>query len=298
MAWIKRNLFFVIGGILAIGLLGSAGFYIYKGWSHNKAALNELNEIYSTLHELTSKKPSPGNDKINNIEAAKQQESQVREWIRRAGDYFKPITSVPNPSNGIVSSEEFAATLRRMIDQLQREAETASVALPPQYDFSFKAERDLVRFSGNLELLAQQLGEVKTIAEILFTARVNALDGIQRVRVSDDDASGPQADYLDDHSATNNLAVLTPYQITFRSFGPEIGAVLAGFASSSHGFIVKGINVQLAGAAATMSPGPAAPVLAPGAPLAPGRGGLQAVLNEQLLRVTLVVEVVKLLPKK
>jgi hypothetical protein len=30
----------------------------------------------------------------------------------------------------------------------------------------------------------------------------------------------------------------------------------------------------------------------------PGRGGLQTVLNEQLLRVTLVVEVVKFLPKK
>ena len=297
MAWIKRNLFFVIGGILAIGLLGAAGFYNYKGWSHNTAALNELNEIYSTLRELTSKKPSPGNDKINNIEAAKQQESQVRDWIRQAGDYFKPITPVPNPSNGMVSSEEFAAALRRMIDQLQHEAETASVALPPQYDFSFKAQRDLVRFSGSLEPLAQQLGEVKTIAEVLFAARVNALDGIQRVRISDDDVTGPQADYLDDHSTTNNLAVLTPYEITFRSFSPEIGVVLAGFASSPHGFIVKGINVQLAGAAATMSPaGPPGP--APGALLAPGKGGLQPMLNEQLLRVTLVVEVVKLLPKK
>jgi hypothetical protein len=279
-------------------LLGSAGFYIYKGWSHNAAALNDLNEIYSTLRQLTSKKPSPGNDKINNIEAAKQQEGQVREWIRQAGDYFKPIAPVPNPPNGVVSSEEFAAALRRMIDQLQREAETASVALPPQYDFSFKAQRDLVKFSGSLEPLAQQLGEVKTIAEILYAARVNALDGIQRVRISDDDAAGPQADYLDDHSATNNLAVLTPYQITFRSFSPEIGVVLAGFASSPHGFIVKGINVQLAGAAATMSPNPTAPGTAPGSPVPPGRGGLQTVLNEQLLRVTLVVEIVKLSPKK
>jgi hypothetical protein len=186
-----------------------------------------------------------------------------------------------------------------MIDQLQHEADGASVALPPQYNFSFKAQRDLVRFApGSLEQLAGQLGEVKTIAEVLYAARVNALDGIQRVRVSDDDASGPQADYLDDHSTTNNLAVLTPYQITFRSFSPEIGAVLAGFASSPHGFIVKGINVQLAGAAGTMSPNPVGPALAPGAPPAPGRGGLQAMLNEQLLRVTLVVEVVKLLPKK
>jgi hypothetical protein len=296
MAWIKRNLFFVIGGIMAIGLLGSAGFYIYKGWSHNTASLNELNEIYSKLREITGKKPSPGNDKINNIEAAKQQEGQVRDWIRQAGDYFKPIAPVPNPPNGVVSSEEFAAALRRMIDQLQHEADTASVALPPQYDFSFKAQRDLVKFSGNLEPLAQQLGEVKTIAEVLFAARVNALDGIQRVRISDDDAVGPQADYFDDHSTTNNLAIMTPYQITFRSFSPEIGVVLAGFASSPHGFVVKGINVQLAGA--TMSPNTMAPAPPPGAPLAPGRGGLQAVLNEQLLRVTLVVEVVKLLPKK
>jgi hypothetical protein len=295
MAWIKRNLFFVIGGILAIGLLGSAGFYIYKGWSHNTAAFNELNEIYGTLRSLTSQKLSAGNDKVNNIDAAKEQERQLREWIRQAGTCFKPVTPVPNPPNGIVSSEGFAAALRRMIDQLQHEADTASVALPPQYNFSFKAQRDLVKFAGSLEPLAQQLGEVKTIAEILFAARVNALDGIQRIRVSDDDASGPQADYLEDRSATNNLAVLTPYQITFRSFSPEIGVVLAGFASSPHGFIVKGINVQLAGAAATMSPDATAPALAPGAP---GRGGLQAVLNEQLLRVTLVVEVVKLLPKK
>jgi hypothetical protein len=299
MAWIKRNLFFVIGGILAIGLLGAAGFYIYRGWSHNAAAFNELNEIYGTLRELNSKKPSPGSDRVNNIEAAKEQERQLREWIRQAGDYFKPITPVPNPPNGIVSSEGFAAALRRMIDQLQHEADSASVALPPQYNFSFKAQRDLVKFApGSLGPLAEQLGEVKTIAEILFAARVNALDGIQRVRVSDDDASGPQADYFDDHSATNNLAVLTPYQITFRSFSPEIGVVLAGFASSSRGFIVKGINVQLAGAAGTTSPDTTAPALAPGAPLTPGRGGLQTMLNEQLLRVTLVVEVVKLLPKK
>ena len=67
MAWIKRNLFFVIGGILALGLLGAAGFYNYKGWSHNSAAFDKLNEIYGTLRNLTGKKPSPGNDKVDNI---------------------------------------------------------------------------------------------------------------------------------------------------------------------------------------------------------------------------------------
>ena len=338
MAWIKRNLFFVMGGILALGLLGAAGFYNYKGWSHNTAAFNQLNGIYGTLRNLTGQKPSPGNEKVDNIKAAKEQEAQIRDWIRQAAHYFQPIAPIPNTGNNAVSSEAFAGALRRTIDQLQHEAEAASVTLPPQYNFSFKAQRDLVRFQpGSLGSLAAQFGEVRTIAEILYAAKVNSLDGIQRVRVSDDDANGPQADYFDGHSVTNNLAVLTPYQITFRSFSPEVGEVLAGFASSPHGFIVKSINVQPAGAAAATAPETAAtetavpmlavtetvePMLAqpmpshlpaglrdrPAAPPAappttlptrvPGRGGLQTVLNEQLLRVTLVVEVVKLLPKK
>jgi hypothetical protein len=299
MAWIKRNLFFVIGGILALGLLGAAGFYNYKGWSHNAAAFDKLNGIYNTLRDLTGKKPSPGNDKVDNIAAAREQERQIRDWIRQAADYFQPIAPIPNTGTNAVSSEAFAAALRRTIDQLQHAADAASVTLPPKYNFSFEAQRSLVKFSGNLGALAEQFGEVKTISEILFAARVNSLDGIQRVRVSDDDANGPQADYFDNHSVTNNLAVLTPYQVTFRSFSPEIAQVLAGFASSPHGFIVKSINVQLAGAAAAMSPETAGPMpYPPPSPAAPGRGGLQTMLNEQLLRVTLVVEVVKLLPKK
>ena len=215
------------------------------------------------------------------------------------------------------------------------------MVLPPKYTFSFAAQTTLVRFTGSLDPLAEQLGEVKTIAEIFFAARVNSLDGIQRVRVSDDDTAGPQSDYFENHPTTNNLAVITPFQVTFRSFSPEVGQVIAGFAASPHGFIVKSISVQPAGAAATTETsaretampmlatletvepilgqpshlppglrGPSAPPAGPppaaqppgppgGQPtISPGRGGLQTVLNEQLLRVTLVVEVVKLLPKK
>jgi hypothetical protein len=281
-------------------LLGTAGYYNYKGWSQNTAKFNQLNDIYKALRDLTGKKPSPGGDKVDNIAAAREQERQIRDWIRRAADYFQPIAPIPNTGNNAVSSEAFAAALRRTIDQLQHEADAASVALPPKYNFSFEAERSLVKFSGNLGALAAQFGEVKTISEILFTARVNSLDGIQRVRVSDDDANGPQADYFDGHSVTNNLAVLTPYQITFRSFSPEIAQVLAGFTSSPHGFIVKSINVQPAGTFAATSPDATAPTMTPTPvpTMMPGKGGLQTVLNEQLLRVTLVVEIVKLLPKK
>ena len=109
MAWIKRNLFFVVGGILAIGLLGAAGFYNYKGWSHNSAAFDKLQELYGQLRDLATKKPSPGNEKVNNIEAAKAQEHELREWIQQAGAYFQPIAPIPNTGSNPVSSEAFAS---------------------------------------------------------------------------------------------------------------------------------------------------------------------------------------------
>jgi len=296
MVWIKRNLFFVIGGVLALGLLGAAGYYDYTSWKRNTAALARLNEIYVKINEINTQKPSPTPE---NIESARQQEEQLRNWIRRAGNDFRPIAPIPNPTNSPISNEMFADALHRTIDQLQRDAPNANVSILPQYSFTFEAQRSRVKFDPrSLNALATQLGEVKTIAEILFTAGVNQLDGIQRARVSEDDTKGPPADYLADNSVTNNLAVLTPYSVTFRAFSHEIAQVLSGFAASPHGFVVKRISVQPAGTApavASLETGGPPPPPSPG--MAPAKGGMQTVLQEQLLRVTIDVALVKLLSK-
>ncbi|MGA2867823.1 MAG: hypothetical protein ABSF34_01495 [Verrucomicrobiota bacterium] len=318
----------MIGGLIALGLLGGSGFYIYQGWSRNAQASDKLNEIYNTLQTLGQANPGPGNDQINNTEIARSQTEQIRDWVLSSGNYFLPIDAIPPDS---VTSETFAAALRRTVAQLQSEATNASVALPPEYDFSFAAQRPLMQFaSGSLVPLSVQLGEVKKIAEIIFSAKVNSLDGIQRVRVSDDDASGPQTDYTDKQPVTNNLAIITPYVVTFHSFTPELSRVISAFATSSNAFIIESINVEPAGAetGADMSqPGMPPPGENPeGYPPRgyPGRfgyggygyrggyppggtqsaaqpvmnkGGLQTVLKEQLLQITLEVELVKLLPK-
>ncbi len=312
MTWIKRNLFFFIGTTLAVGLLAAAGVYEFGNWQRNETALNALNKAYKTLQTLNNEKPSPGNNNVNNIQTAREQEQQLRDWIQQAKQYFQPIPPIPNPTNSVVTSEAFAAALRRTIDQLQHEAGSASVTLPPQYGFSFEAERTLVKFApGSLGPLAEQLGEVKTISEILYAAKINSLDGLQRVRVSDDDARGPQSDYLNESAVTNNLAIFTPYEVTFRCFSQDLANALSVFASSPHGFVVKDINVQ---AAATTTASPASP---PGgettgtqpSPYAPpnqpayqppsapiGQGGLQTVLDEHILSITMKIEVVELLP--
>jgi len=306
MVWIKRNKFFAIGVLLALGLLGAAGFYDFQSWNRNADAFTKLDEIYKQLQELSVKKPSPGNSKTDNIKAAKEQESQLRAWIRQSRKYFQPIDRIPGANSGALRAKEFGDALSQTIAQLQHDATGANVTLPPDFSFSFTAERNRLTFApGSLEPLSTQLGEVKTIAGILFAARVNSVDSVQRLRVSDDDATGPQSDYLDETPTPNTLAVITPYMITFRAFSPEIAETLAGFENSPHGFIVKGINVQRAdGTADATAPGamPAAPIdtlapataPAPAAPAVAGRGGLQTVLKEQLLRVTMEVEIVKL----
>ena len=313
MGWIKRNLFFVIGGILALGLLGGAGFFIYTGWARNADMSAKLEEIYGKLQQLAQAPVQPGNDKIDNKKIAQEQEKQVRDWIARATDFFRPIPPIPQ---GSVTIRTYATALDTTIYQLQQEAKDDSVVLPPEYYFSFQVMHNNTTISStSLDPLAAQLGEVKAIAEILYAARINALDGIQRVRVSDDDLQGLQSDYIDERPTTNELAILTPYVVTFRSFTPELARVISGFATSPNSFIIKSISVQPAGAAA-MAPAPDVPAFGRGEPMmgrgrgegmpppppeqpqpVAGRGGLQTVLKEQLLRITIEVEIVKLLPK-
>ena len=313
MGWIKRNLFFVIGGILALGLLGAAGYYIYASWSNNAKAFDDLTQVVQNLKSLNDQKPSPGNDRNNNIQNAKDQEKQLQDWLASSANNFVPIAAIPP---GQVTGANFSGALQNTLGQLRHEADAAGVLLPPKFDFSFTAESDRMTFTPTgLEPLSEQLGEVATISRVLFAARVNAFDGIQRVRASDDDASGQPSDYIEVRPVTNDLAIIEPYVISFRAFTPELAAVLSDLATAKNAFIVKAVTVTRAdnsGAAGPMGGGDQPPGMPPmrgpgdfqqpipmpgTMPPAVGRGGLQTVLKEQLLHVTLEVQIVKLLPQ-
>lgn len=288
MAWIKRNLFFTIGGVIALLLLGAAGFYDYKSWSHNRDAWDALSQAYVDLQNDYNSAPSPGNDEVNNIQAAQDQEHQLRDWMTESGKHFKVAAPIPNPPDGNITTEAFAGSLRKTIQDLQLEATNLNVGLPPDYSFSFAAERNLVMFSpGSLGPLASHLGEVKAVCETLFAAKINALDGIQRESVSDNDATGPASDYLTEKTVTTDLATITPYTVTFRCFSSDLANVLTNMAASDYGFIVKGVNVMPAGSAQGNDNNQPPPVLT-------GNGGLPIVLDEKLLQVTMAIEVVKL----
>ncbi len=260
MDWIKRNLYFVIGSFVALALMGLAGYYLYSKWQLNNEVFGKLEEQYEKLRRLNQQKPHPGSPgKVDNVKAAKEQQQELRAFIQKARQYFPSCPPIPVAESGKLTSQEFSSALSRTIDAMQREATKASVALPPKdasgqtYSFSFAAQRERLAYAaGSLEPLAVQLGEVKAICSVLFQAKVNSLDELRREIVSEDDLKGPQTDYLLDKSVTNEQAVLSPYEATFRCFSSELAAVLAGFASSPCGLMVKSINVESAPAVAAL----------------------------------------------
>ena len=346
MDWVKRNLYFVIGSLVALALLGGAGWYFYSAWKANTEIVDKLNEQYTKLDTLNKQNPHPGRPpQSDNIALAKQQQGQLKEIIARARKGFQPIPSLPEGPK--IAGEEFISSLRQTIDQLQKAATNNSISLPNDYGFSFAAQRQQMKFSpGTLEPLAAQLGEVKAICDALFQARINALDFVRRERVAPEDVNGPLSDYLNQKSVTNQLAILTPYQVKFRCFTPELASVLGGVSSSAYGFLIKTINVEPApapeaGPEPSPTPvyipqqpqGPIAPPsksredafrarygLGPGGgrrpppaaaqpvpqqvvpavvvPAPASRGGLQTVLDERQLIVTLSLDIVKMLPQK
>jgi hypothetical protein len=318
MAWIKRNLYFVIGAVIALVLLGIAGWYFYSQWDLNNKTLDQLNQSYADLAGFNKLNPHPGSGTVNNIQEAKEQQQELRAFLQKARQFFQKIDPIPDVPK--LSDRDFSAALSRTIDQLRRDAVAASVTLPPDYSFSFQSQRQKVSFDPKgLKPLAIELGEVRSICNVLFQAKVNSLDYLRRERTTDD-AAGNATDYLVEKSVTNELAVLAPYELTFRCFSPELASVLSGFASSPNGLVVKTINVEAASASTTEAtaagatgtpgagvapPGPPIPTrpgfvppagTAPGAIAIPGAHGLPIVLDEKQLRVTISLVVIKPTP--
>jgi hypothetical protein len=254
MSWLKRNLFFAIGSLVALILMGLAGWFLYSKWSLNNEVLATLNSDYEELKKLNSANPHPGSGPVNNIQLAKEQRQQLLDFIKKTAPYFQPIPRIPDLPK--VTDRDFSAALSQTIEQLRNEATNASITLPPDnYSFSFTSQKSKISFAaGSLNRLPIQLGEIRAIVKVLFDAKINALDNLRRERVSPDDSFGLQTDYLSERTETNALAVVTPYEVTFRAFSTELAAVLAGFASSPHAFLVKTINIELAPAVAAPEP--------------------------------------------
>jgi len=316
MAWVKRNLFLLIGGLVALALLVLAGFYLYQRIDEDRAVTEELDARTQTLKQLVNSPVHPGTDKVNNIALAKEDEKRLEAFLGQVRKQFAPPIAEKQLNN-----RTFRGLLDTTVAQLQQLAMRSGMSLPVKdYWFTFGNQKSAVEFK-EVEPLAARLVDIQAIVEILCEAKVPALVSLKRVPNTDEQGF---ADFLTSaRSTTNQWAAVTPYEVTFQGFSSELARVMEGLVTAPQCFIVKTLGVDKApvtatpGAAAPPPPNPAMlqqqmmmsrygmnryshsppPPIAAAAPQpAVGKGGLTTVLDENKLRFTLALEVVKLLP--
>lgn len=276
MAWIKRNLFFVTGAVVALALIGVGAWFLDTEYNAEGGDATKIAQIYDDWNKLNSSPDQPGKagtDK-DNVQAAKEQEAALTNWIASIRATFQPLKL--DAGGG-----DFPAQLDRVVGQLQREASDGGVSVTKNYYFSFQAQKNMLgnpsgKLLGGLEA---RLAEVKTICELLFQAKISSFDYIHR-EMLEGETNGQ--DYLPANQKTvdSPLAQTTPYEVSFRCFSGELASALGNLAASPHGLVVKAINVE---------PVTAAPKSVP----SPNARGPVPFLSQSQLRVTLVIEVVK-----
>ena len=314
MSWIKRNLALVISGVIAIGLLGLGGWYLYSAMDKNSSIDNEINQTKSEIERLLNMDPSPVKSNLDN---AQVELKRLTAFIGEAKKLFPPTPPPAEPLN----NESFKSLLATTVNDLNRQAASVGIRVPTNealggaYYYTFESQRLPVTFPPeSLRPLSERLHEVQMLMSVLIKSRINRLVGIRRAYVPGEGTpQGPQgtADYLNIPPRTNaeTSMVLWPYEVTFEAFSPELGKVMEELEHASYAVIVKYPVIETAEEMRSSRlrdqqlgggnpppdrrfPGrpnaPAAPAAAAAAPAA-----LTPVINERLMRVTLRIDVIK-----
>jgi hypothetical protein len=307
MLWVKRNLFLVIFGVIALGLLGWSIMFFMKNRALNTTLEGALQTAKGTLDGLYTKVPFPNEE---NIKLAKEEVVRVRQQVNAVKEYFAPVPFER------VADKDFTVLLQNMIVDLQKRAQQLGIELPERdYAFSFKAQKNALTFApGSFPTLPMQLAEIKAITDIIYESKINRITNIRRMRVTTDDPEG-STDYHQLRIQTNTFTqtISNPYQFEVHSFSGDLGKLIEGLYKSKHGFILKSLQVEPA-PEVQVAPGQQQPIRGnPGAVVPPPAGGanpppgqrppagargarpeaLKTVLNEKLLKAILLVEVVK-----
>ena len=271
MNWVKQNLGLVIGGVVALALLGLAGWFLFQQVGVERVANQKLDSEIDELKRLISRDPHPGTEEVDNIKAVSDEQSRVANLL------LDPLEKMfePYPIPEDLDTFRFKELLEATIADLQRDARSQGVRLPTggmggnsNYGFSFDDIRPRPNLAPESLLpLASQLMEVKGICEILFSANIHALNGIKRLEIVEEEEEEETStstststttvvstvaslsmgeDYIDGEEISDptTKAVTTPYQISFQAFSSELSEVLTGFNTADHFFKIKWIVVE------------------------------------------------------
>lgn len=249
MDWIKRNLGLVISGVVAVLAIGGSGYFFYLQYAADQDAQAKLDTARNELKTLQASVPFPNQ---TNLALLKEQANQLTGFVGRASRLFGEVQT-----NDLSRTVDFGAALAKTLNDLTLEAKNASVTVPTNFAFGFTVQRDSAFFDPtNITRLYTELEDIRNVCQILFKAKVYELVRIQRVAVGTNDTSAasglnantlsPVSDYLSSTRTfvTNDIALIYPYQITFRCSTIELASALECLARAPYGINVKWLKVE------------------------------------------------------
>src|ERR1044071_4559690 len=89
MAWVKKNLFILIAGVISLGVLGYAVFFVKQKMDADAEVAAQLDDSAGKFKDLLNRKWHPGNEKQDNIKEAKEQLQKVRSFTDEMREYIK-----------------------------------------------------------------------------------------------------------------------------------------------------------------------------------------------------------------
>ncbi len=297
MNWVKSNIGLVVGGVVALALMGVAGWFLFTQMEAEKRAEANLEQGLSNLKSLMTRDPHPGdpNEGVDNIAAVQTEQAKV------AKNLLEPLRKLfpPFQAPEELDTFKFKSLLEERVANMQRAARKSGTKLPKEgdskYSFSFSDVRPKVSFAPEtLGPMAFQLAQIETISDILFDAKIHSINGIKRPEVAeaeeeveeDEDDYDDEEDsafssfslsvssdnYIEDEVITNSItgAIIYPFQLSFQCFASELSNVMTGFNDNDHFFRVKWMVVEQS-AKSTEQADPNAGLYAP-----EPRGGMDA----------------------
>lgn len=322
MEWVKKNKVFVIALAIAVLLMGGGVWYLLG----TKADADGVDaELQAKNQELDGLIQRPVYPDAANIKLAKEEETRVSGFIQQARSRF---TELQKPEG--LDTAGFKSHLEATISELLRDAERAGVKLPEStgktgYGFTFDDPRKQLQLPPNaLVPLTVQLGDLKALCEVLFDSKIPSLVSLKRAQVLTNE-SGLNPNICSKKIETNSAlgSVRYPYEVVFQGFSSELASVLNGLIQSTNAFVVKSLNVErgnLDSPAPTqpvtpmggmrnpygmdpnlmrrygMMPGGAAQAVQP--EVQPGNRPGDVLVEEKPLKITMGLELIKLLPQE
>jgi hypothetical protein len=218
--------------------------------------MEDLEIQTSTLKGFYNMDPFPSDA---NLRVMQGDLGRLQKFAGDSRPLFSPIQSIH-----YTGVQSFKTALDNTVSQLNAAARKANVLTPPAYYYSFQGQYNRLNFSlQSMRTMAHQMAEIQQFCSILFEAKINRLESIQRARAEDDLAStASDADYVPEPMRTTPLGTVYPYRLTFRCFSSELAQVLDGFVKSPHGFVIKTVEVE----AVPLDYVPPEPGMPPGTP--------------------------------